>query len=217
MLLYLTYLYVLAHALTRLVSKQIYGRSWRLRRNKLCRMKNLIRTCRWCCTPVADSKVNKPCAAYAISSHMSFQGPSELIWCKGGGGGRTVWETLLHLLKLIGKLFLQDSAQFKIKHFGILRRVVSWSGLTLTEFKIALMMKAVSTSETSVNLQDITGRSIPEYFHTRRRKNLKTNSYDCSTTLFHLENEQSRMRYTILSIIRANGGGGDARIITKHG
>jgi hypothetical protein len=49
--------------------------------------------------------------------------------------------------------------------YGLLRRVM-----------IALMMEAVSTSETSVNFNQTTQRNNPEDddFHTRRRKNLKS-------------------------------------------
>jgi hypothetical protein len=41
---------------------------------------------------------------------------------------------------------------------------------------IALMMEAVSTSETSVNIYQTAGRNIPEdsHLHTRRRENLKS-------------------------------------------
>jgi hypothetical protein len=41
---------------------------------------------------------------------------------------------------------------------------------------IALMMEAVSTSETSVNFYETTRRNIPEgcHLHTRRRENLKS-------------------------------------------
>jgi hypothetical protein len=41
---------------------------------------------------------------------------------------------------------------------------------------IALMMKAVSTSETSVNFYQATRRNNPEdsHLHTRRRENLKS-------------------------------------------
>jgi hypothetical protein len=43
---------------------------------------------------------------------------------------------------------------------------------------IALMMKAVSTSETSVNLYETTWCNIPEgcHLHTRRRENLKSHN-----------------------------------------
>jgi hypothetical protein len=39
-----------------------------------------------------------------------------------------------------------------------------------------LMMEAVSTSETSVNIRQITRRNIPEdsHLHSRRRENLKS-------------------------------------------
>jgi hypothetical protein len=41
---------------------------------------------------------------------------------------------------------------------------------------IALMMEAVSTSETSVNFYQTTGRNAPEdsHLHIRRRENLKS-------------------------------------------
>jgi hypothetical protein len=44
---------------------------------------------------------------------------------------------------------------------------------------IALMMKAVGTSETSVNFNVIAQRYIPEdsKLHTRRRENLKSHKY----------------------------------------
>jgi hypothetical protein len=43
---------------------------------------------------------------------------------------------------------------------------------------IALMLEAVSTSETSVNLYQTSRRNNPEdsYLHTRRRENLKSSS-----------------------------------------
>jgi hypothetical protein len=47
---------------------------------------------------------------------------------------------------------------------------------TFQDLAIALMMEAVSTSETSVNFYQTTQRNIPEdsHLHTRHRKNLKS-------------------------------------------
>jgi hypothetical protein len=42
---------------------------------------------------------------------------------------------------------------------------------------IALMMEAASTSETPVNIYQITRRNIPEDSHLRRLENLKSHMY----------------------------------------
>jgi hypothetical protein len=61
----------------------------------------------------------------------------------------------------------------------MLHRVV-WLVLTVVSeelsVSIALMMEAVSSSETSVNIYQTTRRDFPEdsHLHTRRRENLKS-------------------------------------------
>jgi hypothetical protein len=50
---------------------------------------------------------------------------------------------------------------------------------------IALMMEAVSTSETSVNIYQTTLRNIPgdSHLHTHRRENLKSQQYLSGSTI----------------------------------
>jgi cell division protein FtsL len=58
----------------------------------------------------------------------------------------------------------------------MLRRVV-WQKLTdISEVRIALVVEAVNTSETSVNFYHTTRRTIPgnNHLHTRLRENLKS-------------------------------------------
>jgi hypothetical protein len=66
---------------------------------------------------------------------------------------------------------------------GMLRRVVSQKLTDVLEAvsrAIALMMEAVSTSETSVNFHKTTRCNIPEgcHLHNRRRENLKSHLKD---------------------------------------
>jgi hypothetical protein len=65
-------------------------------------------------------------------------------------------------------------------------RVVTYSGieqacivLSLVFWDVALMMEAVHTSETSINLNVTTRCNIPEdsKLHTRRRENLKSHMH----------------------------------------
>jgi hypothetical protein len=64
----------------------------------------------------------------------------------------------------------------------MLGHVVSWKLTDVSEVLtapiIALMMEAVSISDTSVNFYETTRFNIPEdsHFHTRRRENLKSHT-----------------------------------------
>jgi hypothetical protein len=70
----------------------------------------------------------------------------------------------------------------------------------LTASITALMMKAVSISETSVNLHQTTGRNIPEdnHLYTRRRQNLKPHNENTCLTIHPPNNFGSK---TILNVL----------------